>query len=151
MQNTAGKSILLLDPATPWGNKYGRLIDALEAAGFDVNIFQIVPLKDKFAYDQDVDQCILLLEMCDILLKPQDDIVDYWMVEMFSKRKTGLKKIIEYAESNHKPVVTFRADWADYDDNFDYIYFADNPERIVAEIKSKIGGRSRRTGSSSGK
>lgn len=138
MENTNGKSILLLDPATPWGNDYHRLTKELKAAGFDVYIHGIVPLKDRVQYAERIDECILLLEMCDVLLKPQNDIVDYWLAELFSNRDVGLQKILNYAKSNKKIVVQFNADWTGCDPRFDSIYFADDAKRIVAEIKSKL-------------
>jgi hypothetical protein len=139
MAPPTAKSILLLDPATSWGNKYDCLISALESAEFDVYIFEVVPYKDKAAYKALVDECILLLEMCDILLKPQNDIVDYWLFELGSKHNVGLKRIMEYANSNNKIIVTFQADWAGFTPDMDNIYFDDDARRVVAEIQSKIG------------
>lgn len=131
--------ILLLDPETQWGNKYETLIEKLEMAGFEVHVFGIIRFRDNNQYEELINECVEFLDLCDILLKPQDDIVDYWLSDLFSKRNFGIKKIINHAKTTNKIILTFKADWNDFDPpSFSNIYFDDNADRIVRELKERI-------------
>lgn len=77
--------------------------------------FPIGLLKDKAAYKRLVKECIVMVDMCDVLLKSDDDVVDIWACDK------QIRQIIQYARSHDKIIITFAADWAGFPDFMDNI------------------------------